>query len=146
GYKYSSGLRYRFPELCRVISIRFKEYNPNVEIFSKALQAALTQTPPPTIQTISKSLNVGRDLLYKSNSEICYQITERYRQFIKETCLIRRKERQEMIRNIVLDIHEKGIYPSLTKVAQLLPVPFNRTPDLPFLIEVRESLGINKKR
>lgn len=113
GYKDPSGFSERFPELCRAISIRFKEYNPRFEIVSKALQIALTENPPPTLESISKNLNVCSSFLYKCNSEICCQISERYRQFTKNMSLQRRKERHEMIRNIVLDLHAKGIYPRL---------------------------------
>ncbi|MGC2236911.1 MAG: TniQ family protein [Pyrinomonadaceae bacterium] len=143
GYKDPSGFSERFPELCRAISIRFKKYNPRFEIVSKALQIALTENPPPTLESISKSLNVCSSFLYKCNSEICYQISERYRQFTKNMSLQRRKERHEMIRKIVLDLHSKGIYPSRDKVSHLLTSSFNRVHDLAFLIELRKSLGIN---
>jgi hypothetical protein len=143
GYKASASFRYRFPELCYAISTRFKEYNPRFEFVSKALRAALTQVPPPTIESISKSLNVCVNSLYKCNSEICYRISERHRQFTKNTSLQRRMERQEMIRSIVLDLHAKGVYPSQDKVSQLLSASFNRVHDLAFLVELRKSLGID---
>lgn len=143
GYKRASCLRYRFPELCRAISTRFKEYKPKFEIVSKALLVALTQNPPPTIGSISKSLNICVSSLYKCNSELCCQISERYRKLTKNTTLRRRKARHKMIRNIVLELHAKGVYPSQYKVTQLLPVSFNSVHDLPFLAEVRKSLGIN---
>lgn len=87
GYSNAGFPRQCFPKLCSAISKRFLEYKPKQQIISTALETALIQSPPPSINSIAKSLKTARSLLYKNNSDLCQKISARHLTFTQRVAL-----------------------------------------------------------
>lgn len=74
-------LRYRFPELCRVLSRQAQHYRQNQKLaWQQALEASLAhdENPPPSLAEVVKSIGASYPLLRTHFPELCQAITQRY--------------------------------------------------------------------
>lgn len=85
GYASGTSLIKFFPELSSAVSKRFIEYKPKHQIILAALESALTEIPPPSVNSIAKSLKTERTKLYATNAELCRKISARHSTFTKKS-------------------------------------------------------------
>lgn len=85
GYKYATTLRIRCPDLYQALLERRANYlREENEKTKKALEAALTEEPPPTFRTVHLRLGVWTEGKLKNQyPELCKAIVNRHKDFQK---------------------------------------------------------------
>jgi len=102
GYRYYS----RFPELCKLISDRYKKANKKVfdiEKAKQALKSAIKEKPVPSFSEIARRLKCSRTTLYEKLPELSAELQQTYQADLK---LFRDKNKQEMRKEIAGAIQE----------------------------------------
>lgn len=80
----TASLRRNFPDLCKKIAKRFLQHKPVYQTILKALENALTEFPPPSVNSIATSLKLPNTRLYVTNSDLCYKIAAAHSAYIKK--------------------------------------------------------------
>lgn len=100
GY-YPPKIKRHFPELCEQIISRYKEYRKNThpprEKIQKALQTALNESPPPSLQMIFRRLGCQDTgyYYYHYYRELCLKVSERFRKY-RTTSFNKSKDRKRL--------------------------------------------------
>src|SRR5262249_36107403 len=117
------------------------------EAIEVELQLALKESPPPAFPEIARRLGYKIDYIQKRFSTLCRAITARHAAHRKEQQIRKSQLYKEEVRQIVIELHGAGVYPTHKKVLVLLKNPpfksftlFNST-----LREIREELGLSAK-
>ena len=81
GFVGDEPLRRKFPALCRAIQAKIDNYNASrIEAMGRALTAALTEDPPPSLTDMCRRLGYCRPVVLRGHfSELCDQLVERRR-------------------------------------------------------------------
>ena len=81
GFVGDEPLRRKFPALCRAIQAKIDNYNASrIEAMGRALTAALTEDPPPSLTEMCRRLGYCRPVVLRGHfSELCDQLVERRR-------------------------------------------------------------------
>jgi hypothetical protein len=134
-----------FPDLCRQIVARAeRDRYQQFAALQRTLEHALTETPPPTLDTVAVRLRRGANGLRQHFPALCRQITARHDAYQHVCFLQRRQAVLEEIRAVALALHAQGIFPSSTRVAAQLARPRNiasNTEDMAVLRHIRRELG-----
>jgi transcriptional regulator with XRE-family HTH domain len=119
-------LQKHFPKEYRKIVDRYLDQRKkpfDLEGVSAKLQAELEAIPPRSLRQVSQSLGIIRSWLYKKLPNLCKAISTRYEAFRKD---LRKKDKEQLkgeVYRIVVELHSKGVYPSVTYVHSLLSMP-----------------------
>jgi len=79
--------------------------------------------PSPPMAKIAQRLDYGLNTLRKNFPDLCTKISAKY---FEDQEKIREETRQEdcrRIREIVYELHQKGVYPGMTQVEKILEIP-----------------------
>jgi AraC-like DNA-binding protein len=79
--------------------------------------------PPPSLEATAKDLGYYRETLYRNFKDLCRAISAKYGQYERVRYLNSVNKCCEEVRQIVLQLHEQGIYPSEARVSQYLAKP-----------------------
>lgn len=81
GFVGDEPLRRKFPALCRAIQAKIDNHNASrIEAMGRALTAALTEDPPPSLTEMCRRLGYCRPVVLRGHfSELCDQLVERRR-------------------------------------------------------------------
>lgn len=119
-------IRKHFPKKSRIILDRYKASKMKpfdlVGITIK-LEAALNEWPPCSQKRFSERNNINPIVLYRKLPHLCKQLSENYRIYCKQ---IRAKEHEKVrkeARQVGLELHSKGHYPSLARIKAKLTIP-----------------------
>jgi hypothetical protein len=115
-----------------------------LEEMEAQLRAALNEEPPRFLKQVATSLHRDRSELYLRWDELCRTIPARYIKYKKKCARKRRLALKEQVRQIVLELHQRGLHPSKERVIPLLHNPpkacFVTLNDV--LREIREELNL----
>jgi hypothetical protein len=82
--RHSQTIQRHFPELCKQIISRYREYvngrHPQPKEITRALKSALKEDPPPSLQRVFRRLGC-RDTgyyYYSNHSKLCFAVAQRY--------------------------------------------------------------------
>jgi DNA-binding Lrp family transcriptional regulator len=84
--RYPLTVKRHFPELCEQIITRYREYinnrHPPHKEIKQALQAALKENPPPSLQRVFRRLGCRSTgyYFYSNYAHLCYAVAKRYLQ------------------------------------------------------------------
>jgi hypothetical protein len=145
GYRSNGTLIYRFPDECRAIreksTRRRKERHEELEA---KLHAALSEDPPRPLKQVAASLHYNRKDCYRRWRELCCAIAARHTDYRRKRARKRRLALKEQVRQIVLELHQRGLHPTKERVIPLLHNPpkacFVTLNDV--LREIREELNL----
>lgn len=87
------------------------------------LLLSLEEDPWRTIQEIAEELRYSIDVLYDHHAQLCYRITERWRNYQAESRKKNIEQACEEIRQAVLKLHTQGKHISIYAVGKLLSKP-----------------------
>jgi hypothetical protein len=89
------------------------------------LEAALLnhKLPPPSLEATAKVLGHHRETLYRNFKDLCRAISAKYDKYEQIRYLNSINECCEEVRQVVLQLHDRGIYPSEARVSQYLAKP-----------------------
>jgi transcriptional regulator with XRE-family HTH domain len=96
-----------------------------IERLKCTLEAELQsdQYPPPPMSRVAKKLGYDHSFLYKHLPDLCRAISDRFEKYRTE----QREEKKRLlireVRQATLEIHSQGIYPSQSRVRNLLAKP-----------------------
>jgi TniQ len=84
---YPPKIKRHFPELCEQIIFRYREYQrdtrPSPETILKAFQAALKESPPPSLQMVFRRMgcvNTGC-YYYRHYKDLCLKVSRRFKEY-----------------------------------------------------------------
>jgi hypothetical protein len=145
GYKANTYLRKHYPDLCRRIVERHRQYRKALfENISHTLEGILREKPPVSLRAAARRL--GRDPSYLGVRfpEECEAIAKRYALFLKERSLKRKEEAAVRLREVALQLLSKGIYPSFKRIQRTLNGPCGLSPQAAgdVLRELRRKLKL----
>lgn len=141
-------IKHYCPELCQVLKLHrrtehlktFNQYSLEIRNF---LEAALIVNPPPSMQSLTKSLGINSPKLYKLFPELCYQISKRHKEYRNACTLEKRNQVIHEMNEAIFKLHKQGKEPTLAQVRKLLTKP-GYTRDQFFqdaLFKTRQELG-----
>ncbi|MDX6577318.1 MAG: hypothetical protein QOE96_3271 [Blastocatellia bacterium] len=118
GYVSAHILRLRYKEFSRRIQSRYEAHKKALllsEICAQ-LNAALSETPPPTLKNTTRKLGVSDKWLRDYFPEERRLIVARYLSYRQEQSVANQTSDKERIRAIVRDFHKSGTFPSMNAV------------------------------
>jgi hypothetical protein len=117
-------LRYRFPEFCAALVSRLPErklfFNEQVR---SMLSHALSEEPAPSMKTVAQKVGRSVDHLRTTHADLCRAITARYMEHKTVQADRRRMEFQEQIQRAIIQLCERGVFPSRQRVLASIPNP-----------------------
>jgi hypothetical protein len=79
--------------------------------------------PPPPMSQVAKKLGYDHSFLYKHLPDLCRAISDRFEKYRTEQCEEKKRLLIREVRQATLEIHSQGIYPSQSRVRNLLAKP-----------------------
>jgi hypothetical protein len=79
-----------------------------------------TRGSPPSLKEVVKELNSTTGYVWYHFQEECQEISQRYMAYVENQANVRRKQRAEKVKSIIVMLHEHGVYPSRNRVAMYL--------------------------
>lgn len=117
GYNSCYPIAEQFPELYREIVMRRKNIaEQKSEKMRRTLEGLLEEMPPLPFEAVCQNLGVSSSSLHKRYPDISHQIVTRYKKFVSEIMIKRRKKLYEETRKIILELHSQGITPTVKRV------------------------------
>jgi len=111
-------LRWHFPDLARAIVTRYQERFSFVAIQKYLLNILeATSEPFPSLEEAARNFGCSSDILLTRCPELCRKIVERYKEYRHRRHEARVSALCDDVRQAVLRLHERGIYPSAMKVS-----------------------------
>lgn len=89
------------------------------------LKAVLVRNdyPPPSMEEVARSLKCPRRTIYKYFPDLCRAISANYRSYRKAKLAKNIEQSGKEARQIALHLHKKGVYPSESRVSELMSMP-----------------------
>lgn len=84
------------------------------------LKQALWSNPPLPLRAVSRKLQCGVDRLAILFPGLCKEISARYLAYVKTQGQLRRQQKIDQVRQIVIDLHIQGSYPGMHAVCAAL--------------------------
>jgi transcriptional regulator with XRE-family HTH domain len=81
--------------------------------------------PPLSMEEVARGLKCHRRTIYKYFPDLCRAISANYRSYRKANLAKNIEQSGEEATKIALDLHKKGIYPSESRVLELMTMPGN---------------------
>ena len=114
----------RFPALCMRLSEHWLERREDHWCqIETALQDALRNDPPLHLKALAKQLKVSHTSLYKRFPQLCHEIATHYALYRQEIRLLKHESIRNEVRSIAISLYNRGVYPSVRKVARHLSKP-----------------------
>jgi hypothetical protein len=103
--------------------------------------------PPLSMAGVGRRLGFYHGELYAKFPKLCYKISLRHREYLKKMYDADRTKREKEVRQDVIQIHRKGVYPMARLVAELLnkPAYFGRRDVAVVIRKTREELDSKNK-
>ena len=100
--------------------------------------------PPPSLEATARDLGYYRETLAHNFRDLCHAISTKYDQYERARYLKSIKKCCEEVRQVVLQLHGQGIYPSEARVCQYIAKPgYLRYREVRLVLqETRKSLGL----
>jgi DNA-binding transcriptional MerR regulator len=110
-------LRKAFPHLWDRLCARRKSFQEQwAAELRQSLEEALRENPAPSIRTVCLRLDLHPVMLGKTFPYLRAAISARYEQAKIETAKMRRERLREEVRQIIVELYRKGVYPSLDRI------------------------------
>jgi hypothetical protein len=145
GYRSEQTFRARFPKEYRTIKKkRTRRRKKRLEEMEAELRMALDEEPPRPMRQVAASLHRERSELYQYCYELCRAIAARYIEYKKEGAKKRRLALKEQVRQIALELQQRGLHPTRERVIpQLHNPPVTSFVTLNNVLrEIREELNL----
>lgn len=145
GVKSDGTLKCQHRELCRTIVERYRAFREAATLAVRpALEAALTEEPPPSVRQIACRTRRCISALYRREPDLCRRLATRRLAHSAWRAEAKRQAVYEEIRQAVARLHAEGIYPSHNRVASALSAPYfmRREGALAVYREAKRELGI----
>lgn len=141
-----STLRVNLPDLCNEILVLRKSCRKKRYL---AIETELTsiiikkEFPPPSVAQVAKRVKFNRIALKKRFPEQCKEISERFFAYCKTLKADWRRQLEEEIRQVAIELHKDGIRPSFPEVRGRLAVPSRMSDENARMIlrQVQRALG-----
>jgi hypothetical protein len=125
GARSDGTLKYRHRELCRAIVERHRAFRQAATLAVRpALEAALTEEPPPSVRQVARRARRNVSGLYRREPELCRQVAARRLEHVARRAEAKRQAVYLEIRQAVARLHAAGIYPSHCRVESEMSAPY----------------------
>jgi hypothetical protein len=122
GYSSSECLRLHFPELCeQILARRQAARAQRTAELKRTLQEFLSEVPAVSLPIAAKRTGLGHAYLKELCPEECAALGSRYVRWRHEASQLRNTRLIEEVRDVVLQLHTQRKFPSVNRVASLLP-------------------------
>lgn len=122
GCSTSSSLRMHEPRLCDQILARYRNcIEKRRSELRKAAELVLGETPVPSLRSVCAQLGVTAWFMNKYFPDVRRRISEQHRRCSVAETVRRRELLFEVVRDIVAEIHNLGLYPSAAIIADRIP-------------------------
>jgi hypothetical protein len=122
GYSTSAVLRAHEPDLCDLLAIRHRDklrkYRSDLK---RAAQAALDETPIPSVRNLCRRLGVTVWFMGKYFPSVRHMIAEKRRRVASESTKRRREKLFQDTHSIAAKLQRRGEYPSINRIREELP-------------------------
>ncbi|MBT2643432.1 TniQ family protein [Bacillus sp. ISL-41] len=127
GFSLNSA-RDQFPDLCGQVSQRYKNYNKAcwdetlAEIEEKLL-LELSQEIPLSLSEFIKKYGFPHSTVKRYYPNLCNKIVFRYKKYKDQSKIERTKRIKDEIKDVILDLHQQGVFPYRKLVQRSLKQP-----------------------
>lgn len=90
---------------------------------SSTLQAALKETPPPSLARVIKRLPYGKRTIRRYCPTLCRKLVRRRAEYLAQRGAARKVQAAEEVRRFAYDLQAKGIQPTRQRIRSLLSSP-----------------------
>jgi AraC-like DNA-binding protein len=145
GYSSSTVIRMYEHDLCDQLAERHKAHRKKRrEDIREAAVAMLTEKPVPSVGDVCKRLGITRFFIGKYFPETRNLVAEQHRLSMSDETTRRREVLFRDVRNIIVDLQSRGLYPTVNKIVDSLPAGSSREwiAIQGAVREARKSLGI----
>ena len=119
----TSTLRKYFPDLCQAVVMRYRE-RFDYEQVQQRLQEVLTSNEEvPSLSELARQMGYGISTIWFHYTDLCKQISARYRAQQRKQHEERMVGICEQIRQVMRILHKQGIYPGARQVSERLNNP-----------------------
>jgi hypothetical protein len=109
GHKSESRVSYQFPELATAIADMYRKYwKDGREQAKSALEAALTEFPPPSVRQIARDTARSLSSLYRHYPELCRQVAANRIQYLHTRSVTSKERRKAEIKREALNLDEQN--------------------------------------
>jgi hypothetical protein len=147
-FRDSSSLLIRyFPELCKAIKVRHKQYRKSkLNNTILKLNQALSEEPPPSPKEVVSRLEYSSSYISVKFPKEREAIKKRHGEFKRRLSAERKAKAKARIKQIALDLHASGRYPAPTQVMKVCNGPIGlTTAELTLILrDVRLQLGLRR--
>jgi len=122
GCTTSSTLRMHEPRLCDQILARYRTcIEERRSELRKAAELALGEAPVPSVRSVCAQLGITVWFMNKYFPDVRRRIAEQHRRCSLAETARRRKLLFDVVRDIAVEIHCHGLYPSAARIAERIP-------------------------
>ncbi|MGG0720463.1 hypothetical protein ABE096_23210 [Robertmurraya massiliosenegalensis] len=127
GFRRESSIRY-FPLLCNIINENYASYQnekliKRQENLENALIKCLNLEIPISLKQCLNECEIPPTTAQRYAPDLCKKVTARYKGYIVNQAKEREKNISREIENIILDLHNKGMYPSINEINKMVSIP-----------------------
>ncbi len=146
GIRAEGTLKYQQRELCHAIVVRYRDFRRAATLQMRAaLEAALTEEPPPSVRQLARRTHRCLTTLYRHAPALCQRLAARRLEDLARRAAAKREAAYQEIRQVVARLHAEGIYPSQCRVESALSAPYFMAHEEGRAVyrEAKRELGIN---
>jgi AcrR family transcriptional regulator len=125
GYS-SATLKHLCPDLCRVITDRYRNYWTQKKLSVKyALEAILSgeKSPAVSVQAIAREFGYCSDTIRRYFPDLTTAVSATYKMYLKARGQQRRQHLDQEVKRITRELYHQGIDPTLYQIGLQLPQP-----------------------
>ena len=145
GDKHGHYIKYHYPDVAQAIASRRAIYErAEFESLPQKLEAILHEMPSSSLRTVAKRLGHTPEYLKKHCPELSQAISKRHAQVKKKQTLEKTQRAKQRVRQLAMDLHAEGLYPSAPRVRRAMngPTGLERSELSAVLRDVKGKLGL----
>ncbi len=116
----TSTLRKYFPDLCQAVVVRYRERFDYEQVQLRLQEVLTSNEEVPSVSELARQMGHGVDTIWSHCTDLCKQISARYLAQQRKQHEERMAAICEQIRQVMLKLHEQGIYPGARPVSERL--------------------------
>jgi AraC-like DNA-binding protein len=109
-----------FPDLCQAVVMRYRRRFDYEQVRQRLQEVLNSNEEVPPVSELAKQIGYGAKMIWGNFSDLCKQISARYRAQQQKQHEERMAAICEQIRQVMLILHRQGIYPGARQVYEQL--------------------------
>lgn len=127
GWKSSTVLRKHEPDLCDQLLARHRNWmEEHIADLRKLAEAALEETPGPSVQSVCIRMGISTEFMDRHFPDVRRRLAEQHSRCSTAETALRHERLSHAIRDVALELHGRGLYPSKREIMKHVPEEFGQ--------------------